>query len=206
MSRKPTEKLALGRFLVLPALALAIFCTDAGLFGRALAEENAPTWVFVLRHAERGDGPDPHLTPDGLKRAEQLRHALASAGVSRIFVTKTNRSCETAWPLAVCICPEESDSVKCPGKCFEEYPYTNNAEADVQILMAQIFPLYEGKVVAVVAHSDTAAGIVQALTGKPLKEFDAAYDNLFVLSVAEKGKGTVLHLKYGFPATLQKCK
>jgi broad specificity phosphatase PhoE len=201
MNRKSRMKLVLSQFLRLSAMVLVIFCMDAGFLAVALAQEGQPTWVFVLRHAERGNEPDPPLTPDGLKRAEQLRQALAWASVSRIFVTPTKRSIQTAAPLAGCLCPEGD-----PLKCCQEYPYTSNTEADVKALTEKVFPSYQGKVVAIVAHSDTVESIVRALTGKPLKGFDAAYDNLFVLSVTEPSHGAVLHLKYGFPATLQECK
>lgn len=193
--------LGLRRFLGLATIILLPLVSYSGHCDTAMAQQGESTSIFVLRHAERGNEPDPALTDGGVKRAEGLRHALAWAGVSKIFVTPTKRSLQTASPLAGCLCPELD-----PRKCCETYPYTNNTDADAGELIRKIFPAYRGKVVVVVAHSDTVQGIVKALTGTPLNDFDAAYDNLFLLSVDEPGQGRILHLKYGLPATLKQCK
>src|SRR4051812_1647975 len=58
--------------------------------------------VILVRHAEytAGVGTDPPLDPVGLDRAEQLSRVLYDAGIGAIFVSSSQRTQQTAQPLA----------------------------------------------------------------------------------------------------------
>jgi hypothetical protein len=58
------------------------------------------TSVYLLRHAERPGGQDPDLTPEGQQRAQELVRVLKNVPVAAVYSTDTNRTRQTAQPLA----------------------------------------------------------------------------------------------------------
>ncbi len=63
----------------------------------------APTTVFVVRHAEKGGDPadrDPELSEAGRERARTLAHVLGEANITAIYSTPFLRTQHTAQPLA----------------------------------------------------------------------------------------------------------
>ena len=59
------------------------------------------TVVYATRHFEKeADGFDPHLTPEGLERAELLREHLTEVPLSGVFATEYFRTIETVQPTA----------------------------------------------------------------------------------------------------------
>ena len=59
-----------------------------------------PSAIYLVRHAEKAEGKDPDLTPQGRVRARDIAAILHRAGVSAIFCTPTVRAKQTAAPLA----------------------------------------------------------------------------------------------------------
>ena len=106
-----------------------------GLLSAAIAAE-APTTIFVLQHAERGEftktDNDPELTPEGKQRAEELVHAVGDARIAAVFSPKAKRMEQTVQPL--------QQSLKLP-----ELNYYEQASLDKMI--QQIGTKYKGKVV-----------------------------------------------------------
>jgi len=74
----------------------------AGLVGTAAAEPTgrARQVIYVMRHLPPATGEDPGLSPQGTAQAHALARQLASARLKAIFVTDTNRSRQSAAPLA----------------------------------------------------------------------------------------------------------
>lgn len=66
----------------------------------AAAAATAGKQIYVMRHLDTGEGPDPGLSLQGTARAERLSDFLASHDIRAIYVTDTRRSRETAAPLA----------------------------------------------------------------------------------------------------------
>lgn len=140
--------------------------------------------VALVRHAEKLDGDDPALSPDGRARAEALAHTLSSWDVEAIYVSQFRRTRETAGPLS------EAQGVA---------PETVDAR-DVSGLAARI---REGSArrVVVIGHSNTVPAMVRALgAGEPGDIAEDTYDDLYVVTLPG-GEGTprLVHLKYGAP-------
>lgn len=76
-------------FFVLVLLHLAAAAQlPAGVSGKTI--------IYFVRHAEKENGNDPVLTPDGNKRAGSLAQSLKDKNIRRIYVTQFRRTQMTA--------------------------------------------------------------------------------------------------------------
>jgi len=142
----------------------------------------AETVFFVVRHAEKvSEAEDPLLSPEGVKRAEQLKQTLEHLRVDAIFHTDRIRTRETAAPLATKLKITPTT-----------YPYDTFGQAWTDSLLAS----HKGKRVLIVGHSNTVPAIVGQLSGKTIPDLGNQYDNLFVVTVSDDGR-SVIQLKYG---------
>lgn len=151
------------------------------------AGHEAPTVVFVVRHAEKMDdrSGDPGLTPEGEARARALARTLRSVDLDRIHSTPTLRTLSTAAPV-------RRDS----GARIRAY-HANALEP-----LAARIRAHPGRHL-VVGHSNTVPDLVRLLGGEPGPPIAAGweYDRLYVLTLRpEAGTGTVL-LRYGERST-----
>ena len=152
-------------------------------------ENQATSTLIVVRHAEKALQPadDPPLSKDGQLRAYLLAEMLADVdvvgGVDAIYVTHTRRSEETARPLA--------NRLKLSLNYYEPTDYIG--------LQKVIEKKHKGKIVLVVAHSNTVPAIVAEFSGsKKIKPIaDDQYQDIFILSRPWFGKVKTLALKYG---------
>ncbi len=152
-------------------------------------ENQATSTLIVVRHAEKALLPadDPGLSKDGQLRsyllAEMLSDVDVVAGVDAIYVTRTRRSEETARPLA--------NRLKLPLNYYDAQDYEG--------LKVTIEKQHKGKIVLVVAHSNTAPAIVSQFSGSKRIEpiADDQYHDMFILSRPWFGKVKTLALKYG---------
>ena len=152
-------------------------------------ENQATSTLIVVRHAEKALVPadDPGLSKDGQLRsyllAEMLSDVDVVAGVDAIYVTHTRRSEETARPLA--------NRLKLPLNYYDAQDY--------EALQATIESKHKGKIVLVVAHSNTVPAIVSQFSGSKRIEpiDDDQYHDMFILSRPWFGKVKTLGLKYG---------
>jgi hypothetical protein len=144
--------------------------------------------VYVLRHAEKGLGSDPDLTPAGQARAQELLRMLRNVTVNAIYSTDTKRTRQTAQPLAT-------------AKNLTIQIYSDLSIANT------ILSGSEEQVVVIVGHSHTVPELITAFGGTPPYTDIPGneFDNLFFLIVKKTkkfGGGTdittkVLHMKYG---------
>jgi len=147
----------------------------------AMAE---PPTVIVVRHAERATEPanDPSLSPAGFRRAAQLADALTEAKIAGIITTNLRRTKETAAPLAQKLGIEPQVVAIREGE----------PSAHVPEIVAALGKLNGNTLV--VAHSNTAAEIVTALTGVTLLPLcDTSFSHVFVINTATKA---VAKLRY----------
>ena len=145
--------------------------------------DTATTFILV-RHAETtGSGSNPSLSSDGQNRANELRRILENVPLDAVFSTNFNRTMQTAEPTAM----DQSISV------INYDPFNLNPFVDNVLL-----DFHEGAVL-VVGHSNTTPSLLNVLVGSNTYSDlpESEYDNLFVVTVFEKGRAKVIHMKYG---------
>ena len=134
--------------------------------------------VVLVRHADItsvAGNPDPPLNAAGTARADALRRALADAGVGAIFVTRFQRTRQTAQPLADALGIEPA------------------IRDDVGETVAAIREQASSSTVLVVGHTNTLPDICAGLGGPALPAIGATeFDRLFVLT-----RRRLTHLRYG---------
>lgn len=179
--------------LVLP-LFVAVFLLCAGARAQtqmpAPAPATATTTVIVVRHAEKAtdDPRDPSLSLVGEARAQALAAALRDAGVAAIYSTELKRTWLTADPLA-----------RSAGLTVEKRPMAGgDVPAYARELAKEVLARHAGRTVLIVGHSNTVPEIVKALSGDPVAAIDdSEYDNLFLVTAAAPGEGSVIRARYG---------
>ena len=157
--------------------------------------QSAPTTVILVRHADRADQPagDPPLTSAGRERARDLAMALRDAGVQAIVTTQFGRTKATAEPLARLI-----------GLVPEVIPDTGSRHA--RDVARAILEKHAGETVLVVGHGHTVPAIIAELGARrPAPICETVYDNLYVVTVPERGPPRVIRLRYGAPSSRAGC-
>lgn len=158
-----------------------------GLSSRAPATDGAPATTYVVvRHAETvgGDSRDPALSERGRERAGRLASMLRSVGVSAVYSTGYARTRQTAEAIAAV-----------GGVGVVEYD-----PRDPGAFLTRVAREHEGGVVVIVGHSNTAPDLVRRLGGACEDEQldHDAYDNVFVVTVVEKGR-VITHRLHSAP-------
>lgn len=153
------------RLVALAAVALAPV---------AIAAQNAPTVVIIVRHADKAATPanDPPLTETGMERARALAALLKDAKVAAVMHTPTTRTRETARPVA-----EQF------GLTMEVLPL--GPAAIHAAAVAEAVRRHAGKTVVVVGHSNTIMAYIAALGGPTRPELcDHQYDGIYTLVIS----------------------
>ena len=147
----------------------------------AVAQEgdnpNTLTTIIIVRHAEKGTGPNPMLAPAGEKRAKKLAAMLSATHLDAVFSTDTTRTKET-----VKNCANQAHLA------ISVYPPTKN-------LIKEILETMTGKTVLVAGHSNTVPQMLIDAGLKNPPNIDMEYDNIFI--VCHSGSQfSVTQLKY----------
>lgn len=168
--------------MVMIALMSIGGCERRSTAAKAQTDQGTTT-VYLVRHAEKGDGDDPSLTEEGQARAKALATRLKDAGIQRVFATNTRRTRQTVSPTA------------------------HRFKLQVQVVAAQDIDAMArsildctGENILVAAHSDTIGPIIEALGGgaiDPIAEDE--FDNLYIVTITPPGDVTVKHERYGEP-------
>ncbi|MEO8166915.1 MAG: phosphoglycerate mutase family protein [bacterium] len=137
--------------------------------------------VFLVRHAERlNDSDTTSISEKGIERANDLAHALSSAGIQRIYVSEKSRTTQTAHSAALQL---GISPTVIPGKEISRYMDSVKA--------------HRGDNILIVGHSDTVPLIMGKLGVSPLPTIGAKeFDDLFVVTVF-RFRTTMIQLKYG---------
>ena len=154
-------------------------------------ESQATTTMIFVRHAEKAGLPagDPGLSTAGQQRVAELTRQLVDAdvvaGVDAIYVTQYRRTEETAKPLA--------DALDLP---INRYDVANTED-----VLETILKRHKGKIILVVAHSNTLPVLIANLGASkkvpPIAEDE--YDNIYIISIPWFGKTKTIRLRYGEP-------
>ncbi len=159
------------------------------------------TTVFLVRHAEKQVAAagqpmtspnDPPLTEEGKTRAKNLARMLSKAGINTIITSQFLRTKQTAEPLA------ESLGLTVNAIAIAADPADRNkvSPQSIKNIVDKIFAS-GGEAVLVVGHTNTVPDVIAMLGGgtvPPIPETD--YDNLFVVTVYEKGKAKVARMRF----------
>ena len=149
--------------------------------------QDSVTTFFLVRHAETsGSGNDPVLSSEGMERADELMRILGNVELDAIYSTNYNRTMQTASPVA----DDQALNVEMYGGF------------DLDTVSDEILTTFPSGKILVVGHSNTTPSFINELLGENTYSqlSESAYDNLFIVTVYEKGNAEVLHLKYGEPS------
>ena len=150
------------------------------------AVAQAPTTIFLVRHAEKAGEPtdrDPELSEAGRERAAALARLLGDANISAIYSTPYIRTEKTAAPLAE--------------KLGLDVTITPITRTFVQDLAATLRREHAGETVLVVGHSNTVPQTITAL-GVPIEDLeDHEYDWLFVVTLMGDESASLTKLRFG---------
>lgn len=137
------------------------------------------TTFIIARHAER-DGNRDVLTEAGKDRAMALRELGTILNVTAVYSTKTDRTINTAKPLADAI-----------GAKINLYRRVD------QSWIQQLKEQHAGEVVLIIGHSNTTGVIAGLFADKrPFPIAHDEYDALFVITLADSSTNCV-RLRYG---------
>jgi broad specificity phosphatase PhoE len=146
------------------------------------------TMILLVRHAERDDGS---LNERGLERAVELAHVARKAGVTTIYRTDTERTRQTAQPLADAL-------------ALDPLLYANSTAEQIEAFAAELKADHAGEVVLVVSHNPTVPTIIEALGGDAgdcsIGTAYDEYDNLCVVTLSGADAVEVVNLQYGRPS------
>jgi len=148
-------------------------------------EEKSLTTIFLVRHAEKAQDStsDPPLTPGGKARAQELAYILKYVPLDAVYSTPYKRTQQTALPTA------EAHSLQVNSYNLEE------EESFLQNILSK----HAGGNVLIIGHSNTVPVLANHLSGStqfpPLDE--STYDNIFVVSVPQKGHPVITRLLFG---------
>lgn len=154
-------------------------------------ESQATTTLIFVRHAEKAQEPtdDPGLNEAGQRRSAELARQLVDAdviaGIDAIYATGYKRSQETAMPIANAL----------------SLPINTYDAADTETVLETILKNHKGKIVLVVAHSNTLPELIANLgASKRVPAIaEAEYDNIYIISIPWFGKTKTIRLRYGVP-------
>lgn len=154
-------------------------------------ESQATTTIIFVRHAEQSAGPeeDPGLSDAGKRRVteltRQLKDADVVAGIDAVYSTPFRRTQETAQPIA--------DALDLPIHTYDP--------ADTEAVLERILKEHKGKIILVVAHSNTVPVLIANLGASkkvpPIHEDE--FDNIYIISIPWFGKTKTIRLRFGEP-------
>lgn len=143
------------------------------------AQDLVTTFVLI-RHAEKDltqSTNDPDLSPEGKKRAQRLAALFKECEVTAIYSTPYKRTRQTVEVLAA-------------NKGLTIADYSANKEEEIDTMLNA----HAGGTIVVVGHSNTTPWFANKLLGvekyRPMEDGD--YDNVWVVTVFEKGKSAKL--------------
>lgn len=157
-----------------------------------LLAQQTETTVILVRHAEKATtaGDDPQLSQEGAARAELLAKMFEHSGLTAIYSSQYVRTRKTAEPIAQKL-----------GLQLKIVPAESTKK-----LVDTILARHSGGTLLVVGHSNTLPEIIAALGAGKIAEIpDDDYDNLYIVTLAGKGKGKTIRLRFFSGSSPQVC-
>lgn len=147
-------------------LAFPVFLALLTACSGALVPPPHPATVYIVRHAEKADGPDPALTDEGQARAKALADVILLP--QHVYSTDTLRTRSTGAVLAK----------------RHQLPVQIYDHRDAAALVARVRA--HGGTTLIVGHSNTITDIAMrfgAEPGEPVREDE--YDRLYVIRLSD---------------------
>jgi len=145
------------------------------------------TTIILVRHAEKGPGQDPDLTPAGEARAQSLVDVVKRSGVSSIYTTQFKRTQQTAAPAATEL-----------GLTPVVTPISGTPEAHASAIASDIKARRTGTRVLVVGHSNTVPLIIAELgVANPPSIAESQFDRIFIVTRRKDVTTRIIEAKYG---------
>jgi broad specificity phosphatase PhoE len=147
-----------------------------------------PALLVLVRHAEFAPEPkgNPPLSPQGIKRAQELASVLKDTRFSAIITSQLLRTRETAQPIVTAL-----------GLTSEIVPLNPGQAKQYEQGVVAALRKHVGGSVLVVSHSRSGPAIITALGGPPVPAIcESVHDDLFVL-VSTAGKLQLIQSRYG---------
>jgi len=168
-------------------VVLVVVCTAPSLAAQ-VCSNLAGSSIYLVRHAEKLEGPDPGLTVAGHARAEALRDKLADVALDAIYVTQWQRTQLTAGPVA------EAKNLPLTIHSTE----SRSVNEHVQEIAADLNANHCGDKVLLVGHSNTIPRIIFSLTGKQINDLDEqTYDRFFHIRFDAGRPVELIRSRYG---------
>lgn len=142
--------------------------------------------IVLVRHAEKLDSSDDtELSAAGRERAKRLLQALRDAGVDTVYVSDRRRTQQTAGEVIAGLALGSDRQRK--------YPATDSPAK----LARAIRDDQSGRVILVVAHSNTLPGLLKELGGwtEPALT-EQEFDNIYVVSMQEGATPQLIRAGY----------
>ena len=152
------------------------------------------TTVILVRHAEKMDDPrsDPPLSEAGVARSQKLADLFSDAGIKAIYTSQFLRTKQTAEPLGKRL------GIPVTPINIQSKP-SNPREVSEQSIRQIVDRIMEraGDTALIVGHSNSVPDVIKMLGGDIVPTIDEKkFDDLFIVTVYEKGKAKVARLKY----------
>lgn len=183
---------------------LPLFMAAIGLFFQlpnaihfnvgAESQEFKTTTVYFVRHTEVASQPpaDPVLSDVGKTRAQKLAQLLEKSRIQAVYSSQFQRTILTAEPLA----KQFGLAVNPLTMTLSPSNPREVSEGSLKQIVDKIYENSSGNVL-VVGHTNTVPQAIKMLGGDIIPEFDSQkYDDLLIVTIYEKGKARVAHLKY----------
>ncbi|WP_116124538.1 phosphoglycerate mutase family protein [Lewinella sp. IMCC34183] len=140
------------------------------------------TTIYLVRHAEKGDGEDPDLTSEGSARAARLAQRLSGTDLAAVYTTDTKRTHQTADPTAT-------------AQGLETFTYSPDRLGE---LADNLLRDHAGETILVVGHSNTTPALANQLAGQDTQNAfdDSDYGNILVVTVPTEGTARIENLRY----------
>jgi phosphohistidine phosphatase SixA len=170
-------------------LATASTLIQPLIVSAAIAANDMPAMIVLVRHGETGQGPgnEPILTPAGHERAKELVVALRNVKLSAIITTQLIRTHETAQPVATA---QGLTRTVVHFEASKPGEYVTAAKQEIQ--------KHAGGAVLVVGHQRSTPPLIGAYGGPRLPIIcENRFGNMFVLTPADSGKAYLVHTHYG---------
>ncbi|MEX0608316.1 MAG: phosphoglycerate mutase family protein [Balneolaceae bacterium] len=166
-------------------LLIILLFSARSVYAQQANSTSDSTTIILVRHAEKlDDGTNnPHLSEDGLLRAERLKEILyGNYPIKAVFSTKYHRTQETATPIATALEHE-----------ILVYDLSNPSE-----FLQSVIENYASQTVLIVGHSNTTSYFANILLGQQKYEKidEADFGNIYVVKAVGLGKALEKHSTY----------